>query len=340
MMRFVWVMCLGCLLVPNAGFSAEREDEWLRTEDALQKAGEGTPIRPEQVGVNLGMSLAELASDRRLLDESLDQIADVGARWVRATLALDESLDSSKHRLDVTAVVDRFRDSGISILLALDAPDTRTRFVSTAVGLLKGRATHYEILNDPASLDSPSPAYARFLLAASRAARSADSTCVLLAAPVDRVTAQDLKKFEAFLKELGKARPFDILALHVDRAATGPGDPNREGLTLAEEIDRVRTLLTRKGFSDVPIWLTRVGWPARAAEDSDTPAASTCSEEDQARFLTETFALPRTIPELQKVFWSDLRDPTPAGGVRSVYGLFSSAGLPRASYHACKKLTW
>jgi polysaccharide biosynthesis protein PslG len=71
-------------------------------------------------------------------------------------------------------------------------------------------------------------------------------------------------------------------------------------------------VMARHGDGQKPLWLTEVGCGAT------TPAAETA----QARLLTETFALARTEPRIQRVFWFTLRDTE-----KDVLGPESSMGL-------------
>jgi hypothetical protein len=123
--------------------------------------------------------------------------------------------------------------------------------------------------------------------------------------------------------DAGGAAFFDVVSVHL---YIHPTLGSVEGLHGA--LDDTRDVLDRNGDSDVPIWLTEIGW-------SDAPNAwgqPTASQEEIAALVTEVYTTPLAA---DIIFWYDFRnvfDNSP--DVEHNFGLVYNDFTPKPAYEA------
>ena len=137
-----------------------------------------------------------------------------------------------------------------------------TEFVSRAAERYRGRVKHWEIWNEPnieGFWRNPNPVkYWKVLDAAYRAIKAVDPEAVVTTAgfagtPLD------------FVEELCRhEKCFDAVVIH---PYCDHGILNRPEDKIDSDIDSLRELLGKYGMSDVPVWVTEIGWPT----ERDTP---------------------------------------------------------------------
>ena len=135
---------------------------------------------------------------------------------------------------------------------------------------------------------------------------------------------------ERFLTDLyqgGGGGLFDAVAVH-PYAST----PQR----VLPVVEDARTLMSRFGDAEKPIWITEIGW----ASGGD-PSSITVGTARQAEYLTQTFQLAaanRTRLRIAGVIWYSLSD-LPGSTWVSHSGLFTIDDSPKPSWDALVQLT-
>ena len=140
----------------------------------------------------------------------------------------------------------------------------------------------------------------------------------------------------AFLRALKKAglRNFDAYAHHpyygspTESPTTMP--PSRTAVTLAN-LDDLTTEVTRL-YGPKRIWLTEYGYQTNPPDRQFG-----VSWANQARYLTQAYAIARRNPRIDMMLWFLLRDDKPvAAGWQS--GFFTSTGVRKPAFDAFRKL--
>jgi hypothetical protein len=140
----------------------------------------------------------------------------------------------------------------------------------------------------------------------------------------------------AFLRALKTAglRNFDAYAHHPyygsPRESPTTKPPSRTAVTLANLGD-LTTELTRL-YGPKRIWLTEYGYQTNPPDKQFG-----VSWANQARYLTQAYAIARANPRVDMMLWFLLRDDSPvSSGWQS--GFFTSTGVRKPAYDAFRKL--
>ena len=124
----------------------------------------------------------------------------------------------------------------------------------------------------------------------------------------------------------GGGRYFDIMAIH-------PYTHPDEGLDhLVTLISEARAVLDTNDDSDVPIWLTEVGWPI-------PPVAwgrRVLTNEELAEWLVDGYYSQRVLDLADKVFWYNFRDSESKG--EGYFGLVTGSWERKPQYYAYQQV--
>lgn len=192
---------------------------------------------------------------------------------------------------------------------------------------------YWEIWNEPnvAGYWMPLPnaaAYTRLLKEAYRAVKDVRTSArVLIGGPaaggVFKPRSHRLGlNFLAEVYAEGGGPYFDIMALHPYRRHIG--GPHAQP-SLESEIAPILELMARHGDASKPIWFTEVGWNV----EGDLHAVD---EAAQARYLRELFLEAKILPNVEAVFWYELRDRCPERKRQCRYGLVSHDNQTRPAF--------
>lgn len=192
---------------------------------------------------------------------------------------------------------------------------------------------HWEIWNEP-NVDGywmplpNAPAYTRLLKGAYQTVKGIrPSAKVLIGGPAaGGVFKPRSHRFGLnFLAEVyaaGGGPYFDILALHPYRRHIG--GPHAQP-SLEAELAPVLALMSRHGDASKPIWFTEVGWNV----EGDLYAVD---EASQAKYLRELFLEAKNLPNVEAVFWYELKDRCPERKRQCRYGLVSYDNQTRPAF--------
>jgi hypothetical protein len=192
------------------------------------------------------------------------------------------------------------------------------------------RVAHWEVWNEPdfsATYLTPA-AYAQLLSAAYATIKQEDGAAQVLfggLGGVDRNAAGYLQQVLALLPPGQNA--FDIFAIHpypskqFVRAGGMIRDPSYLHYSAPTVLEPFLQFLAAAGRTDIPIWVTEIGW--NRAADSANPATLTCSTvnetmvtgPEQALYLPvqmdilfKETAWASGIPSVSKIFWYQYGD--------------------------------
>ena len=126
-----------------------------------------------------------------------------------------------------------------------------SRFVGAVVAHYKGRISHYEILNE-ANLWFPPEDYARYLEAATKAAKEADPQCKIVGFCATGDLNGKMKDFIHKMGDLGAFQNADVLSFH-PYDARNDDTPNRA----ADQIEDLRKLADAYKLG-IPLWNTEL----------------------------------------------------------------------------------
>ncbi|HZC29580.1 MAG TPA: glycosyl hydrolase [Gaiellaceae bacterium] len=139
----------------------------------------------------------------------------------------------------------------------------------------------------------------------------------------------------AFMRAARKAgmRHLDAYAHHpyYGRPSESPGNRPSGG---AVELGNLRTLIAQSNrlFGRKPIWITEYGYQTRPPD-----RIFGVSYGQQARYLTEAYAIARHTPQVQMMIWFMLRDDTNLNiGWQS--GLLTASGKKKPAFNAFRRL--
>lgn len=222
----------------------------------------------------------------------------------------------------VTGCPQRVCSGGATVPLSAGEIDTFARFVAAGVkrygpggyfwwshpewdGI---SARYWQIMNEVNGAEAwPAPdpaAYARLLVATSRAAKAVDPAVRIVSAGLGGVMTISLKDYLAALyRQPGFAAAVDIVGIH--GYATDPAGT-------ARLLDRARAILIKAGDSDTPLWMTEFAW----ATDGLAGDPFVVDEARQAAYLRAVGDLAIGCADrwnLRRVFWYGWRDARPAG---------------------------
>jgi hypothetical protein len=280
----------------------------------------------------------------------VNQVADTGARWARHFLFFDD-IDASGMRAFRQNVLEPERKRGIKALIVVagksqSAPDPNA-FASRMgemAELFKGGPMAYEVWNeaDEALWWKPGPnaaVYTDLLKKSYAAIKAKDPSATVLATPT---TGANYGWVEELYKNGAKGH-FDAMGVHTDTACLidspysyyrDPAAGNRIARFTFLGVREVKAAMAANG-DDKPVWITEMGWAARAGETCDSGAfagkkAAGVSEDQQAQFMLEAFHCLQVDPAfgVAVAMWFTHRD--------AHYGLLRPDGSPRPAYNAFK----
>jgi hypothetical protein len=295
-----------------------------------------------EIGLNVAGGAAAGPSD-------VDAVADTGARTARHFLFFDD-IDTGGMRNFRANVIEKEKAKGIKTLIVVAgktqaAPnsDEYARKMGEMASIFKdANAMAYEVWNeaDEALWWKPAPsatAYVDLLRKSYAAIKAADPSATVLATPLTGANY-------AFMEELYKAGAkghFDAAAVHTDTACLidSPYSYYRDNGRIARftflGVREVKATMAANGDGGKPIWLTEIGWAARANETCDSGAfagkkAAGVTLEQQAQFMLEAFHCLQTDPAfgVDHVLWFTHKD--------NHYGLMDANGAHRPAYNAFK----
>ena len=191
------------------------------------------------------------------------------------------------------------------------------------------RIAYWEVWNEPNLRWAwpPEPnadEYLELLQATAGAIRATDPTAQVVLGGISGsgVNAEG----SGYLQRLyaaGAADYFDVVSIH-HYLHPVQGDIER----LQRGLDSTRQVMDAYGDTDVPLWLTEIGW-------SDAPDAwglPTATQEDIASFLAQVYTTPLTV---DKIFWYNFRNIfDQSAEVEHNFGLVYNDFTPKPAYAA------
>ena len=140
---------------------------------------------------------------------------------------------------------------------AWEHPKQWAEYVSRTVSRYKGKVRHWEVWNEQnisGFWKNPDPEdYTRFLKLTYETAKKADPDAVILYGGTAGIPMEFIE--QSLKADAGKW--FDIMNIHPYRHGLDSLESTRR---FASDIANVRTLLTKYGQGDKPIWITDMGW--------------------------------------------------------------------------------
>lgn len=231
-------------------------------------------------------------------------IIDYSARWASAD---PESSEADKYPPDLSAW---------------------KRYVEKLVSRYGDKVHYWQIWNEPniVTFFRPNPDSAKYfdiLKVAFTAIKKIDSNASVVMAGTSGVDVGYL----SILVDLGAGEYFDIMAVH-PYGYTFRASPDENGLSdrLSQAVDLA------KKFGDKKIWVTEFGWPNDVTEG--------VSSEDQASYLLQSYLIALSMPNIEKIFWYDLRDDgTNQYNREENFGLLKKDFSPKISFSAYEAMT-
>lgn len=133
------------------------------------------------------------------------------------------------------------------------------------------------------------------------------------------------------LDGLGDPSDLDVIAIHPYRTSGDSFNYAPEELasglnTLTTDIYNIKAVMNRYSLTDVPLWLTEVGW--QTGDDG-------VGERTQAEYLTRLYTMALAIPDVQKVFWYTLVDTSDDESIDDTqFGLYEDDLEPKTAVSA------
>ena len=299
-----------------------------------------------EIGLNIAGGAAASEAD-------VNQAADANAKWARHFLFFDD-IDAAGMRQFRQNVLRPEHARGLKTLIVVagktqSAPnsDEYAARMKEMAAIFKSSGTMaYEIWNeaDEALWWKPSPnaaAYTDLLRKSYAAIKGEDPSATVLATPT---TGANYGWVEELYKNGAKGH-FDAMGVHTDTACLidspysyyrDPAAGNRIARFTFLGVREVRAVMQANG-DDKPVWITELGWAARAGETCDSGAfagkkAAGVNEQQQAQFMLEAFHCLQVDPAfgVTVAMWFTHRDPH--------YGLYRADGSPRPALDAFKSM--
>lgn len=291
-------------------------------------------------GVNVSMEIRFEPSDEATV---LDKLNDLNVKWVREEFNWN-TIEPSQGSYDWSGY-DRtmalYKNNGINVLGVISysaewastaqptaffrdkyPPNTTAwkNFVNALVSRYPD-ITYWEVWNEPNHpsfliADDRVTAYASILAAASTTIRSANPQAKVVMGGLSGADSDFLRR----LYRAGAKDSFDIVAVHPYRTNAGktiyPPELTQFGLTsLATDLYVMRSMIHAfDPLTPALIWITEMGWPTGSGGVSET---------QQADYLQRGFIISRTYPEVEKIFWYNLRDDTASTDIDKTFGLYA-----------------
>lgn len=332
--------------------------------DTSGASGEPPGAAPPNPGVTFGSSLDDLP--RRRLDRTLEEVVELGARWVRIDLSWT-TIEPTRGRRDWAAtdrVVAAARRHGLDVLALLSytpawarergcagfacppaRPGAFADFAADAAERYAARGVRtVQIWNSP-NVDEfwrrpDAERYGALLRASATAIRDqSPGTKVLSGSLAFTGGVSDSRRIapEEFLRTAcaGDSCPIDALAYDPFTYPLSPSDPAAAGgawslLDAPADGDGLRAALAAVGLPDLPVWITSFGAPTRYAAASDPRLVD---EEQQARILVDGARLAaRERDTVGAFFVNTLRDRAARGEVDDHFGVVTFDGRRKPAF--------
>jgi hypothetical protein len=259
------------------------------------------------------------------------------AKWVRLPFLQKDGYAVDEQAYD--RMVDTLCNAGISVLGMINhetltrplseadndatAASYRQEFANQAgwlAGYFTGRVKYWEVWNEPAVTARLSEShYAALLTHTSNSIKSANPEAKVLFAGLEHAWNSYNNYFAEVYNRLdneqGRARPFDIFAIHPYRDANYSQDPSVYMVQPGEMpdpsdrtiIDKFVRTMEANGDSDKKVWITEVGWNSALGEPNALPLV--VDKTTQASYLQKGFdILLNQARSVDKVFWYKYQD--------------------------------
>lgn len=307
-----------------------------------------TTASAAEAGLNIAGGSAASAAD-------VDVLSDTGAKWARHFLFWDDIDNAGLDQFG--QVIDLEGQRGIKTLLVVAGkpdpdgvhsppanPQAFADFMGMVAAKYRGRVEAYEVWNEADEglwwRPGGNPAaYVDLLRRSYAKVKAADPGATVVFSPL---TGANYGFVEAAYAAGAKGN-FDAMGVHTDTACLidSPYHYYRDQGRIARftflGVREVRASMLKNG-DDKPVWITELGWAARANETCDSGAfagkkAAGVSEQKQAQFLLEAFHCLDSDPNfgVQVAMWFTHRDQH--------YGLQRPDGSRRPAYDAFKSYT-
>ncbi len=275
-----------------------------------------------------GMHWGEGGMTPAVYERELDLMADLGFGWLRywAEWAEVEASPGEYRWANLDYRVAEAKRRGLRLIGAVhygtpwasDAPEdvkghARTkypprdladmqRYARAMIGRYKNDVQHWEGWNEanangfwnvPPSGRDRFEHYVQWQRAFYEAAKQADPDCIVLTggfADGADLARQLVRYYEAGLKDT-----FDVMNVHIYG-----GDPR--GKWTVQQIQSVIRVMRHHGDGDKPIWITETGWPVECVHPNVR------SLDQQAQWTPWLFAVLLSHPQVERVFFHELRD--------------------------------
>jgi len=283
--------------------------------------------------------------NREIFEQEMQKVKELGFGWVRqfAEWAEIEGEGKGQYKWEIQD----FKIScaqkyglktlgmiGYCTMWAADAPDSvqddRTKYppkhlgdlrdyVHKVVSRYKNSVTYWEGWNEPnvrcfwrvpPSGRDPIEHYVQWQRTFYRAAKRANPDCVVLTGGF--ADGASLPRQLVSYYEKGLQGTFDVMNIHIYGA-----DPR--GRWMNQQLWSIIRVMRHFGDGDKPIWITETGWPV----ECDHPYGR--SLEEQAEWAPWLWAVALSYPQVERVFFYELRDRDPSVG----FGFYRSDFTPR-----------
>jgi hypothetical protein len=303
-------------------------------------------VPPTAPAAEIGLNIAGGAA---ATDADVKQIADTGAKWARHFLFYDD-IDANGMAAFRRGVIDTEQRLGMKTLIVVAGtdhrapnPDVYARKMGEMATMFKCATMAYEIWNeaDEALWWNPAPdpaAYTALLKKSYAAIKAADPSATVIATPT---TGANYAWVDSLYKA-GAKGSFDAMAVHTDTACLidSPYHFYRDNGRIARftflGVREVKATMQAHG-DDKPIWITELGWAARANEKCDSGAwagqkAAGVTEAQQAEFMLQAFHCLNVDPAfgVTVAMWFTHKDPH--------YGLYRMDGSARPALAAFRSM--
>ena len=306
-------------------------------------------------GVNVSMELRFSTGEETTVIEKLN---DLSIHWVREEFNWDviEPAQGTYDWNGYDRIMTKYNNAGVNVLGVLaysadwasTAPDNITikdkyppnesawqNFV-TAVVERYPEIKFWEVWNEPNHInflktDNSIATYKAILETASGAIRSANPQAKVLLGGLSGVDSD-------FVRQLylnGVKGLFDIVAIHPYRSNYNqtkytPEETQFGMNNLATDLYIMRSMIRAyQPDSPPPIWITELGW---------STWSEGVTEKEQGDYLQRSFILSRLYPQVEKIFWYNLRDDIDTDDEDKNFGLYNYNWSSKPSASAISQL--
>ncbi len=307
-------------------------------------------------GVNVGMEIRYEPSEEQTVIAKLENL---NLKWVREEFNWN-IIEPSEGNFDWNGydrIMQKYNQAEINVLGILaysaDWASTAPNNISTnrdkhppisadwknfveAVVNRYPEVLHWEVWNEPNHegflvSENQVADYIAILQTASEAIRSENPNAKVITGGLSGSDSDFIRRLY-----LGGAKElFDIVAIHPYRINFGKSiyspEEKQFGLNnLSNDIYIIRSMIRAYDpASPAPIWITELGW---------STYSNGVSEEAQANYLQRSFIQSRMYPEVEKIFWYNLRDDVAGDDADKNFGLYAYDWRKKKSAKAIKQL--